>query len=369
MHPKPATAAETAASAVTPSAAAGSADPLARYLSDPALDISIENVFVRTFHRGYQFGPHRHDFVELNYVRDGAGFISFGGRAVQLRTGDCLVIFPNHSHYFEASPGSGATLVQISFSISGLPPLQSRERLELGFLNLLQSGGAPCMKFPARQEIPDCITAIGREINDQRPRKGLYLRIKMLELLVLLSRAGQPADLDSRVASMAGQTGPAAGQTGQATGQAEAAAGQEISKAGLAARLIREGMGAAMDLDDIAARCGLGARGLRKAFAKAYGLSPVQYLTAIRLQKAEILLAETELTLADIAEESGFSSDAYLSRVFARERGLGPKNYRKLVSRARTGLHTHWTFHGSEKYKNCLPPGSFLGMEIPFTEL
>jgi AraC-like DNA-binding protein len=300
--------------------------------------------------------------VELNFVRDGAGFISFGGRAVQLRTGDCLVIFPNHSHYFEASPGSGATLVQISFSISGLPPLLPREGLELGFLNLLQSGGAPCMKFPARQEIPDCITAIGREINDQRPRKGLYLRIKMLELLVLLSRAGQPADLDSRAASMAGQTG-------QATGQAGSAVGQETSKAGLAARLIREGMGAAMDLDDIAARCGLGARGLRKAFAKAYGLSPVQYLTAIRLQKAEILLAETELTLSDIAEESGFSSDAYLSRVFTRERGLGPKNYRKLVSRARTGLHTHWTFHGSEKYKNCLPPGSFLGMEIPFTEL
>ncbi|MFA5112557.1 MAG: AraC family ligand binding domain-containing protein, partial [Desulfobaccales bacterium] len=169
MNPKPAQA-DTAES-VNPAEATAIPDALARCLSDPALDISIENVFVRNFPRGYQFGPHRHDFVELNYVRDGAGFISFGGRAVQLRTGDCLVIFPNYSHYFEASPGAGVSLVQLGFSIKGLPPLGPAERLDLGFLSLLQSGGAPCIKFAALREIPDCVTAIGREINAHWPRK------------------------------------------------------------------------------------------------------------------------------------------------------------------------------------------------------
>ena len=201
-----------------------SGDGLLALLAETGLRIDVENVFVRKFPRGYRFGPHRHDFAELNYVREGSGYLSFGGRIVHLRTGDCAVIFPGYSHYFEASPNTGISLVQLSFSLTGMPEERPGERVDLSFLARFRSPGAPCVKFPSRQDIPDCIAAIGREINENRPRKAALIRVKMIELLLLLSREWLLPDV------------PATG----------------VHPAAAAARLLQERYDTAVDFADIA---------------------------------------------------------------------------------------------------------------------
>ncbi|MBK8921610.1 MAG: helix-turn-helix transcriptional regulator [Saprospirales bacterium] len=59
------------------------------------------------------------------------------------------------------------------------------------------------------------------------------------------------------------------------------------------------------------------------------GRSPVHFIHAIRLQKAQQLLRLTTLTIAEIAYETGFSSPAYFSRLFVKTFGLTPSDYRK----------------------------------------
>ncbi len=66
----------------------------------------------------------------------------------------------------------------------------------------------------------------------------------------------------------------------------------------------------------------------RKLVAQT-GCSPVHFIHQIRLQKACDLIRNTDLTIAEIAYETGFTSPAYFSRLFAKTYGLPPSEYRK----------------------------------------
>lgn len=58
------------------------------------------------------------------------------------------------------------------------------------------------------------------------------------------------------------------------------------------------------------------------------GLSPVQFIRLIRLQKAKTLLQTTPLSISDIAGEAGFADPKYFSRVFTEEFGMPPSAMR-----------------------------------------
>jgi AraC-like DNA-binding protein len=68
---------------------------------------------------------------------------------------------------------------------------------------------------------------------------------------------------------------------------------------------------------------------LRRAFLKAYGVSPGQYLSSVRLQNALSLLRTSDQTVAEISRISGFRSAEYLARVVKTETGLSPSVFRK----------------------------------------
>ncbi len=64
-------------------------------------------------------------------------------------------------------------------------------------------------------------------------------------------------------------------------------------------------------------------------FNRTIGISPIKYLTSIRIRKAKELLRFTDNRLADIAYKVGFSSEQYLSRVFKAVEGISPREYRR----------------------------------------
>ncbi|MGK7393566.1 MAG: hybrid sensor histidine kinase/response regulator transcription factor [Candidatus Cyclobacteriaceae bacterium M3_2C_046] len=58
------------------------------------------------------------------------------------------------------------------------------------------------------------------------------------------------------------------------------------------------------------------------------GISVHDYLVDLRLKQAQKLLAETNMTVAEIAYETGFSSPAYFSTAFKNKFGLTPSDYK-----------------------------------------
>lgn len=78
----------------------------------------------------------------------------------------------------------------------------------------------------------------------------------------------------------------------------------------------------------IARRLGLSTRTLELLFAEFIGQSPGNYYLALRLKAARRLILDTHLSMADTAEQTGFSSISSLSRAFKRHFGQSPSALR-----------------------------------------
>ena len=68
---------------------------------------------------------------------------------------------------------------------------------------------------------------------------------------------------------------------------------------------------------------------LSRGFKKEIGLSPMDYLMQVRLEKAKRLLRRPERTVTEIALYCGFSSSAHFTDVFGKNYGRTPNQYRK----------------------------------------
>lgn len=67
---------------------------------------------------------------------------------------------------------------------------------------------------------------------------------------------------------------------------------------------------------------------LSSEFNAAVGMSLSEYVTALRIRKAQQLLAQTQATIPEIAEQTGFSSAKYFREIFKRQTGMSPQQYR-----------------------------------------
>lgn len=63
-------------------------------------------------------------------------------------------------------------------------------------------------------------------------------------------------------------------------------------------------------------------------FKQAIGISPHQYVIQQRVEQAKVMLSKTDLAIADIALQVGFSSQSHLSQQFKRITGMTPKQVR-----------------------------------------
>jgi AraC-like DNA-binding protein len=69
---------------------------------------------------------------------------------------------------------------------------------------------------------------------------------------------------------------------------------------------------------------------LCKLFKQTTGLSPMQYLLKIRMQRAELLLA-TSITIDQVASSVGYSDALYFSKKFRKWKGQSPTEYRNTL--------------------------------------
>jgi AraC family transcriptional regulator len=69
-----------------------------------------------------------------------------------------------------------------------------------------------------------------------------------------------------------------------------------------------------------------------RAFRQSTGQTPLAYVTAARIARAQELLRQTSSTIEDIALALNFSSSSNFVRTFKREVGLTPSGYRTRAS-------------------------------------
>ena len=78
----------------------------------------------------------------------------------------------------------------------------------------------------------------------------------------------------------------------------------------------------------ISANFGLSEYYFSRFFSKKIGVPFVTYLNAIRIQHACDMLKQQQNTVTEISEHCGFSSSHYFNKVFKKEKGMSPSQYR-----------------------------------------
>lgn len=75
--------------------------------------------------------------------------------------------------------------------------------------------------------------------------------------------------------------------------------------------------------------------------SSSLGITFRQLLTNMRLKEAEQLIAETSLSIHEVAERSGFANANYFSKVFKEKLGTTPRIYRNQKKRVESNKITH----------------------------
>ncbi len=93
-------------------------------------------------------------------------------------------------------------------------------------------------------------------------------------------------------------------------------------------KYIRDHMVDSFTVTDIARELNFNPQYLMRAFKNKTGLSIVDYITQARMETATHILKDTKIPIKDAAFMVGYSDYAYFTRVFKKEYGMSPTEYR-----------------------------------------
>lgn len=266
---------------------------------------------VTHYAKGYTYANHAHqENIEINYVKQGTCYMRFDDAdVVRFTVNDCMLIFPNVKHYFWV-PDRPASLVQLEFKLSYFKGLKPDENLQhhLVFLHNALTHSQKYLKISHHKAIMQLIRSIVSEVNNKQALYESMVRLQYAQLFILLSR-----------------------YINQNTGISKA---EENPYLMTAISYIHQNYSEHISIQEVAKHCHISTRYLRKVFKNCFDISPMEYITMLRIKKAKELLADNNLSVKNISFNTGYSSPQYFSRIFKAESGLTPIAYRQILSQS-----------------------------------
>jgi transcriptional regulator GlxA family with amidase domain len=95
--------------------------------------------------------------------------------------------------------------------------------------------------------------------------------------------------------------------------------------------LLRDCLDEPLSLDDLSMEARLSPWHLLRAFRQAFGETPHDFLTRLRLERAQHLLTVSGRSVTEICFDVGFTSLGSFSSLFRRKVGLSPAAFRRRV--------------------------------------
>lgn len=92
---------------------------------------------------------------------------------------------------------------------------------------------------------------------------------------------------------------------------------------------MKENLYTSCSLADLAAAAHVSPIYFHSVFKSVHGITPLSYLTQMRMDRAKILLQTQSMTPAQIAEACGFASETYFTTVFKKHFGITPRQFRQ----------------------------------------
>ncbi|MBP3683755.1 MAG: AraC family transcriptional regulator [Oscillospiraceae bacterium] len=238
----------------------------------------------------HHYGPYKHEDYQLVYIAEGAADFRFGDQLRRIEASTFYVMYPQCGMSYRTDPQLPWTIYWV---IAGGQQLEAF----LGMLGL--SPDAPFLTVSDSEKL----LAICKALFEKSSRDGLSSRMECLSLLYgLFSVLAENRTADSRNVHIA-----------KALDYISRHYSENISVQALSERLH------------------LNYNYFSRLFKQEMGVSPIQFISAMRVKKAEYLLKYTSLSVSEIARAVGFQDVLYFSRAFKRCTGMSPSAYKSMA--------------------------------------
>ncbi len=276
------------------------------YLPDERLPLEVRSASVR---RSTPL-DHGHEFMEMVLVVAGAGTHIHGTCSYPIAAGDIFVISSGQAHAYADPRGLEVLLFLFDephflerfpdlARLSGYqgffhlePGLRARHR-RLGKVSLTP---ATLSRFVAEAG------AISKEKESRREGYALRCALVFAGMLLEICRA------------FAEDRTPIS---------------RELRRLGDVMAVLEDRFDEAWSLGAMASLVHVSESTLTRYFKRATGKTPVDYLTDVRLARAHSLLLSSDLTVSEVARQSGFGDGNYLARTFKSRLKLTPSEFRR----------------------------------------
>ena len=241
--------------------------------------------------------PHTHNHMELFFIVGGKGQFLIEDQLHPVSVNQLVIINPNVLHTevsLNAQP--------LEYIVLGIEGVQLAN-------NNASDGQFNILDYYESVEISGCLRNILREMEQKNPGYEDVCQAYMEILIIRLMRT----------TTLSVPTEP---QAISANRQCAAVR-----------RYIDLHFKEALTLEQLAEEGHMNKFYLSHAFKREYGISPINYMISKRIEESKYLLAETDLSMSQIAQLLGFSSLSYFSQVFHRTQSISPKEYRQNLKR------------------------------------
>jgi AraC-like DNA-binding protein len=257
------------------------------------------------------FRVNRHEYYELAYVHAGELVWQVQDRFVTQRTGDLFVMGSTTFHRVTEHSKSQVKAITLFF----LPEVIRRACTpgdDVSYLiPFLHQDAAFPYVVPAKSGIPAEVVGLFKRIYDELPAKSdrARLAVKTYLKMVLILLVNHYSSY--RVAT------------------------EVFDRRQHALRRLRplfacleERYGEPLEVSDVARTVGMSKSHFMRFFKQVTGQSFVTYLNQFRIAKAQVLLAKTDLPIAEISQDVGFCDQSYFGLVFRKLMHVTPLQFR-----------------------------------------
>ncbi len=263
----------------------------------------------------FVFGGESHDFWEFNYIDKGCMVVTIDGKEFLLKSGEIVFFKPNEFHSLEARGLSAPNHTVVSFVSNSdamkffknkIIALNSAERKLLSIL--LREG------LSAYSPINKVPPIMGMKERDNAPIGAVQMTFNLLEefLITLLRRSESGISIGTRLL----------------TPMYDESIPDRIKDV---AKYMEQNLHQSLTVGQIARKFSLSESGLKKMFSKDVGCGVTDFFNNMKIEKAKEYIRENEKNFTQIAEELGFGSIHYFSRLFKKKTGMTLTEYRSSV--------------------------------------
>lgn len=244
--------------------------------------------------------PHRHDELELLLIYSGVFCVNVQGKDYVGKAGDVIFVNSGVPHATRAIEPSTTGLLQ--FKQTNFLDADVARIIKYS-VRLSDLSGEP-VKILRAPELFASIKEIFDESVAKRTAYDFFIKSGIYKIMGILYREQVLSDAEKLYST------------------------KEMQKILPALVYINSSYAEDVTLEQASAKLNFDPSYFCRLFKSAVGATFTEYLSFVRVCKAEKLLSETNDSIIAISEAVGFSSVSYFNRIFKRFRGCTPRYYR-----------------------------------------